>query len=168
MKVWMISFVALAMTCAILPAADDPLQTASDGLRAAVDGKKGAAEIKRLAVAVMAEAKKQMGPAPADMDKDAWDARVKYAEQTSEYAEYALYSAAIGAPAATSLDLVSTLEAQAPKSKYLTQDAYLLVANAALQSQPDRASAFAKKSLTAPKGAKPELATRQRDTGLWE
>ena len=87
-----------------------------------------------------------MGPAPAEhRQRTAWDARVKYAEQISEYAEYALYSAAIGAPSATALDMVSTLEAQAPKSKYLTQDAYLLVANAALQSQPDRAAVFAKK-----------------------
>jgi len=76
----------------------------------------------------------------------------------AEYAEYALYSASIGAPPATAVDMISTLEAQAPKSKYLTQDAYLVVANANLQTQPDRASAFAKKALTAPKGAKPEQA----------
>jgi hypothetical protein len=79
----------------------------------------------------------------------------------AEYAEYALYSASIGAPAATAVDMISTLEAQAPKSKYLNQDAYLVVANAVLQSQPDKASAFAKKAIAAPKGAKPEQATAQ-------
>ncbi len=162
MKVMITTIAALAMLCATLPAADDALQTNSDALRAAVDGKKGAAEIKRLSIAVFADAKKQMGPAPADADKENWDAHVKYAQQVSEYAEYALYSASVGAPAATAIDMISTLEAQAPKSKYLTQDAYLVVANAAMTGQQgDRAAAFARRSLTAPKGAKPDQATAQ-------
>jgi hypothetical protein len=160
MKVLMTTVAALAMLCAALPAEDDPLQTASDSLRAAVDGKKGAAEIKKLALTVFAEAKKQMGPAPADADKENYEAHVKYAQSVAEYAEYALYSSSVGAPAATAIDLISTLEAQAPKSKYLTQDAYLVVANAALSAQQgDRASAFARKALTAPKGTKPEQQT---------
>jgi hypothetical protein len=155
----MTTIATLAMLCGSLPAADDPLQTASDSLRAAVDGKKGAAEIKRLSITVMTEAKKQMGPAPADADKENWEAHAKYAQQVAEYAEYALYAASVGAPAATAADMISTLEAQSPKSKYLTDDAYLVVANAALTSQQgDRAAAFAKKALTAPKGGKPELA----------
>ncbi len=150
---------AVLLTSAALAADDDPLVTANTNLTAAVDGKKPAAEIKRLAVVVLTEAKKQMGPAPADADKDTWEAHVKYAQQTAEYAEYALYSAATGAPSATAVDLISTLEAQAPKSKYLNQDAYLMVANAALtDKQADRASSFARKSLTATKGAKPEQA----------
>jgi hypothetical protein len=115
MKVLMIGFAALAMISAILPAADvDPLQTNSDSLRAAVDGKKGATEIKRLAVLVLTEAKKEEGPAPADADKDNWEAHVKYAQGVGEYAEYALYSASVGAPAATASDLIATLEAQSP------------------------------------------------------
>jgi hypothetical protein len=154
MKTLITAILAVAAGCGMLAAADDPLQTNSDALRAAVDGKKGVAEIKKLAVAVLADAKKQEGPAPADADKDNWAARQKYAEGVAEYAEYALYSASLGAPAATSIDLISTLETQAPKSKYLTQDAYLVVANAAMTAQEaDRAMAFAKKSLTAPKGA---------------
>jgi hypothetical protein len=160
MKVLIIGFAALVIVCASLRAADDPLQTNSDALRAAVDGKKGAPEIKRLSVLVLTEAKKQMGPAPADADKENWDAHVKYAEQVAEYAEYALYSVSVGASAATAIDMISTLEAQSPKSKYLTQDAYLVVANAAMTAQQaDRASSFARKALTAPKGAKPEQAT---------
>jgi aminopeptidase N len=160
MKVLLTAMAAVVIACGVAAAADDPLQTAGDNLRAAVDGKKPAADIKRLALVVFTEAKKQMGPAPADADKESWDAHVKYAEQTSEYAEYALYSAAAGAPAATAIDLISTLEAQAPKSKYLNQDAYMMVANAALNGQQgDRAAAFARKSLTAPKGAKPDQAT---------
>lgn len=158
MKVLIISFAALAMASAMLSAADvDPLQTNSDALRAAVDGKKGAAEIKRLAVLVLSEAKKEEGPAPADADKANYEAHVKYAEGVAEYAEYALYSASVGAPAATAVDLISTLEAQSPKSKYLTEEAYLVVANAELDAQQtDRAAAFARKALTAPKGPKPE------------
>jgi hypothetical protein len=159
MKVLILSFVTVLMACATLRA-DDPLQANSDALRAAVDGKKGAAEIKRLAVLVLTEAKKDEGPAPADADKENYEAHVKYAEQVAEYAEYALYSASVGAPAATAIDMISTLEAQSPKSKYLTQDAYLVVANAAMNAQQaDRAAAFARRSLAAPKGAKPEQAT---------
>jgi len=159
MKVFITGFAALVMACAILPAADDALTTNYDALQTAVAAKKGPAEIKRLSVLVFTEAKKDMGPAPADADKDNYDAHVKYATQLSEYAEYALYSASVGAPSATAVDLISTLEAQAPRSKYLTQDAYLMVANAAMTAQEaDRASTFAKKALTAAKGAKPEQA----------
>lgn len=157
MKVLITSIAAIAMLCASLLAADDPLQTASDNLRAAVDGKKAPAEIKRLAITVLTDAKKQMGPAPADADKDNWEAHVKYAQGVSEYAEYALYSAAAGAGGATASDMISTLETYSPRSKYLNQDAYLIVANAALTAQEgDRAAASAKKSLTAPKGGNPD------------
>ncbi len=159
MKVLLTSVAAIALACGMLVAADDALQTNSDALRAAVDGKKGVPEIKRLAVLVLSEAKKAEGPAPADADKENWEAHVKYAQGVAEYAEYALYSASVGAPAATALDLISTLEAQAPKSKYLNQDAYLMVANSALTAQQgDRAASFARKALAAPKGAKPEQA----------
>lgn len=157
MKVLITAVAALLMTCAILPAQDD-LETNYNNLRAAVEGKKGAAEVKRLAVAVMTQAKKQMGPVPAGMEKESWDEHAKYALQVSEFAEYGLYSTSVGAAPATAIDLITTLEAQNPKSKYLNQDAYLAVANAALSAQQaDRASSFAKKALTAPKGAKPEL-----------
>lgn len=150
---------AALLASAVVSAADEPLVVANDALRAAVEGKKGVAEVKKLALTVFAEAKKQMGPAPADADKENWDAHVKYAEQASEYAEYALYSSCTGAPSATAIDLIATLEAQAPKSKYLNQDAYLMVANSAMSSQQaDRASAFAKKALTAPKGSNPDKA----------
>ena len=154
MKPLITAIIAVAACCGMLAAADDALQTNSDALRAAVDGKKGAAEIKKLATTVLNEAKKAEGPAPADADKDNWAARQKYAEGVAEYAEYALYSASVGASSATAMDMISTLENLAPKSKYLTQDAYLVVANAAMTAQDaDRAMAFARKALTAPKGA---------------
>jgi hypothetical protein len=157
MKSLITAMIAVAAACGMLAAADDALQTNSDALRAAVEGKKGAAEIKKLATAVLTEAKKQEGPAPADADKENWAAHQKYAQGVAEYAEYALYAASVGASPATSMDMISTLEEQAPKSKYLTQDVYLVVANQALKAeQNDRAMAFARKSLTAPKGAKAE------------
>jgi hypothetical protein len=159
MKALFIGFAALAMASTVLVAEEDALETNSDALRAAVDAKKGAAEIKRLAVLVLTEAKKEeAAPAAADADKENHDAHVKYAEGVAEYAEYALYSASVGASAATANDMIATLEAQSPKSKYLTEEAYLLVAKEALNAQQaDRASQFAKKALAAPKGAKPEL-----------
>jgi len=160
MKALIIGFAALTMAATGLLAADNALETNSDALRAAVEGKKGAAEVKKLAVLVLMEAKKEeAAPAASDADKENHDARVKYAEGVAEYAEYALYSESVGAPAATAADMIATLEAQSPKSKYLTEDAYLVVANASLTAQQvDRASQLAKRALTAPKGAKPELA----------
>jgi hypothetical protein len=158
MKILIISFAVIAMASAILPAADvDPLQANSDSLRAAVDGKKGAAEIKRLAILVLTDAKKDEAPAAADADKENHDARVKYAQAQAEYADYALYSAAVGAPVAVAADMIATLEAQSPKSTYLTEDAYLMVADASMNAQQtDRAVSFARKALIAPKGSKPE------------
>lgn len=159
MKALSICFAALALGCGLAVAADDALQTNSDALRAAVEGKKGAAEIKRLALLVFAEAKKAEGPAPADADKDYWAQNAKYAQGVEEYAEYALYAATAGAPAATAIDLITTLDAQAPKSKYLNEDAFLMVANAAMTAQQgDRAATFARRALAAPKGAKAEQA----------
>src|SRR6185437_9359525 len=147
MKALFIGLAALALGCGLAVAADDALQTNSDALRAAVEGKKGATEIKRLALLVFAEAKKAEGPAPADADKDYWAQNAKYAEGVEEYAEYALYSASVGAPAATAIDLITTLDAQAPKSKYLTEDAFLMVANSAMTAQQgDRAAAFARRA----------------------
>jgi hypothetical protein len=159
MKALFTGIAALALACGLAVAADDTLQSNSDALRAAVDGKKGATDIKRLALLVFADAKKAEGPAPADADKDNWEQRAKYAQGVEEYAEYALYSASVGAPAATAIDLISTLDAQAPKSKYLNEDAFLMVANSAMTAQQgDRAAAFAKRALAAPKGAKAEQA----------
>ena len=132
--------------------AQDSLQANNDALRAAVEGKKSPAEIKRLAVAVINGAKKDEASDNADT--------AKYAQGVMEYAGYALYSAAAAGPAATTLDMITALDSADPKSKYLTQDAYLLAANAAMGIQDAaRASTFARKSLTAPKGAKPEAAT---------
>ncbi len=112
-----ISFAGLMMVCGAL--AQDELSTAYNDLKAASETKKPPAEIKKLAEVAFAAAKKNTGPVPADTDKDAWDARVKYAGDVSGFAEYALYASAVGAPPAAAVDLFGYLEAQAPKSKYM-------------------------------------------------
>jgi hypothetical protein len=85
---------------------------------------KGDAElVKKLAVEAGGLAKEAAAePAPASADEKAgWTDRVKYAKDVESYAEYALYVTAIKGPAATTVDLMSTLEVQNPKSKYLDQ-----------------------------------------------
>lgn len=63
-----------------------------------------------------------MSPAPqGDDEKEAWTGRVSDAKSIELYAEYALYATAIQSPAATTVDLISTLEQQNPKSKYLNE-----------------------------------------------
>jgi tetratricopeptide (TPR) repeat protein len=59
-------------------------------------------------------------PAPeSDEEKAVWTQRVDYAKSVGAYVEYALFATAVGAPPATIVDLISTLEQQNPKSKYL-------------------------------------------------
>ncbi len=59
-------------------------------------------------------------PAPENNDeREAWNSRVAHAKAISLYAEYALFAAASGAPAAISVDLIGTLEEANPKSQYL-------------------------------------------------
>jgi hypothetical protein len=87
------------------------------------EAKGDAALVKKLAVETGAMAKAAAAEAaPADADeKQAWTDRVKYAQDVESYTEYALYATAIKGPAATTVDLISTLEEQNPKSKYLDQ-----------------------------------------------
>ena len=61
-------------------------------------------------------------PAPEDeSEKEAWNNRIIYVKQIEEHSEYALYSTAIQSPPAAMLDLLSALEQQNPKSKYLDE-----------------------------------------------
>jgi len=84
----------------------------------AVQVKALAAEACKLAREVIAE------PAPTnDEEKEAWNNHVAFAKDVDLYTEYALYATAVQAPPETTVDLLSTLEQQNPKSKYLA-DAY--------------------------------------------
>ena len=59
-------------------------------------------------------------PAPEDpAGKEAWSNRAAYARDMELQAEYAMAAAAFEAPAPAAIDLVSALEKQNPKSKYL-------------------------------------------------
>ena len=84
--------------------------------------KKDVAEIKKLVAETSGLARTVISsPAPTDAaEKDAWTKQVAYARDVDAFTEYALLSTAltVGEPE-TTIDLITTLEAQNPKSKYL-------------------------------------------------
>jgi hypothetical protein len=89
-----------------------------------------AALVKKLAVETFVLARQaaaEQPPAAAE-ENQGWKQRVSWALDVETYTEYALYSAAAKGPAATTVDLLSVLEEQNPKSKYLDQGygAYLV------------------------------------------
>jgi hypothetical protein len=96
------------------------LDTSYQSLKDA-EGKKDPALVKKLAVETGKLAQQVLdSPAPTAADeKDAWTKRVAYAKEVCTYAEYSLYTVALESPAATKVDLFSTLEELNPKSKYL-------------------------------------------------
>ena len=133
----------------------DDLDDALQALKQA-EPSKDPAKIKELAAAAHAVAKKYQGPAPADADKEFYEARARYAKDVDTYSEYALYALAIQDPRAAT-DLLATLEQQNPKSQYLDRpDALLVLANNAYaRKQPDRAVTYANR-IVAAAGKKPE------------
>jgi len=106
----------------------DELDDTYQGLQDAVT-KKDAAPVKKLAVSLFDLSRKAIAaPEPTSaIEKEDWPNRVKYAKEAEGYAEYALYATAVQSEPATMVDLLGTLEAKSPKSKYLDQgyDAYL-------------------------------------------
>jgi hypothetical protein len=102
----------------------DKLEDAFQLLKTAV-ASKDAAQVKKLVMDIYPlTCEATMSTAPEDADeKEAWTGRVSYAKSVELYAEYALFTTAIQSPAAVTVDLISTLEQQNPKSKYL-DDAY--------------------------------------------
>jgi hypothetical protein len=119
-----LSILTLAVVLVGAPAwvAADDLESTFQSLKDA-EAKGDAALVKKLAVETCAMAKEaaaEAAPASAD-EKPAWTDRVNYAQDVESYTEYALYAVAVKGPAATTVDLMSTLEEQNPKSKYLDQ-----------------------------------------------
>jgi len=112
-------------------AADD-LETTFQNLKEA-DSKKDAAQVKKLAVDAIGLALKAASePAPtAEDEKATWKSQVEYYHSIETFAEYALLGAALASPPETTIDLISTLEQQSPKSKYLDQgySAYFVALN---------------------------------------
>ncbi len=87
------------------------------------EAQKDTAKLKELAASTYALAHKLVSaPAPESAtEKEGWAQNVERGKAVQVYVEYALLAAALRGPAATTVDLVSTLEQQNPKSKYLDQ-----------------------------------------------
>lgn len=103
-------------------AAPDDLDDSFRGLQEA-QSKKDAALVKKLAAQTCALARKAIAaPAPESEDeKEAWTKRVEYARGIELNTEYALYATAVQGPPATTVELLSALEEQNPKSRYLDE-----------------------------------------------
>jgi tetratricopeptide (TPR) repeat protein len=121
MKLATLGFVVLLGAGPGLAAPDD-LDTAFQEFKQA-DAQKDTAKLKERAVAAYALAHKLAStPAPDnDAGKEAWTQNVERGRSVELSIEYALLAAALQGPAATKVELLSTLEQQNPKSKYLAQ-----------------------------------------------
>ena len=88
--------------------------------------KKLAATIHSMTSGIVAEA----APQGAD-EKKAWEERVAYAKNAEVYVESVFYTIAVQSEPAMMVDLISTLEQQNPKSRYLNQayGPYLMALN---------------------------------------
>ena len=123
MKLLTLSLAAI-LGASLLPAAPFDIETSLTDLKSAVE-KKDPITVKKLATELSAsarEAGKEAAPADA-AEKEAWQSRIDRAKEVDVYAEYALYATAVQAEPAVMVDLLTTLEQQNPKSKYL-EDAY--------------------------------------------
>lgn len=129
----MLAMVSLAVLFAPAVITGGDLDTTYQKLKDATAAK-DAVQVKILAAQTCALAREAIAvPAPEDEDeKTAWKNHVAYAHDVEVYTEYALFATAVGAPPATTVDLLATLEQQSPKSKYLF-DAYGLYYFPALQ-----------------------------------
>lgn len=89
------------------------------------EAKKDVALVKKLATEASQGAREVLNaPAPdSDDAREVWKQRIAYASDVANYSDYALFALAVQSPAETQIDLISTLERQNPKSKYLN-DAY--------------------------------------------
>jgi hypothetical protein len=137
----------------------DDLEDALNALKQA-EPSKDVAKIKQLAAAAHSTAKKYEGPAPADADKAAYEARAGYAKDVDHYSEYALYALALqerGNPKVAT-DLINTLEQQNPKSDYLEMPEAITIQmdNDLARNQTDRAASLANRLIAAVNKKPPE------------
>jgi len=148
---------------------DDALQAMKDN-----QSSKDAAKTKELAAASHATAQKWMtATAPTDAEKENYEARARYAKEVDSYSEYSLYAMAIQSDARTAMDLISTLQKQNPKSKYLEMpDLLIMQADAAL-GRKDTAGALtyanrliASANAKAPEGISADAWEHSKTAGL--
>jgi hypothetical protein len=100
----------------------DDLEDAIQNLKDAA-AKKDAALVKKLAESIYpmtCEILAETAPKDAD-EKKIWDERIAYAKGAEAYVESALAGTALQSPPAVMVDLISTLEQENPKSKYLDE-----------------------------------------------
>lgn len=142
--------VFILLAPAVFLAVADDVSDALERLNEA-QTKKDPALVKKAAVEVYnlaCEIKETPAPA-ADAEKEAWTRRVEAAKSAELLSEYALYVTGVQSDPATLIDLISTLEIQNPKSKYL-DEAYgpYIVALSKTAAGAKRANAVAEKALT--------------------
>ena len=123
MKVSVLNLAFLLAAGASFGASDD-MENAFQSLKEA-ETKKDSALVKKLAAETFALARQAAStPAPEDAaEKQAWTNHVAYAKEIETHTEYALLVTALQASHAEAIDLLSALEEQNPKSKYL-EEAY--------------------------------------------
>ena len=124
--------IAIVLMGGPVVASPDNLEDTFQHLKDAVAAK-DVAQVKKLAGdthALCVEALAKPEPQAAD-EKEAWKSGIDYAKATDVYSEFALYSIAVQSPAPVMVDLLSTLEAQNAKSKYLDEayGTYLMALN---------------------------------------
>jgi hypothetical protein len=115
----------------------------------AAETKKDAGLIKKYAVMTSASARKMAAaPQPKEADEaTAWKASIDYAKQVDNYADYALYRAALESrEPAVVIDLGETLRQQSPSGDYAAKLAQPLFI-AYRQADPPKAVAFAEQIL---------------------
>ena len=142
--------VALLLGAGSAAAAAEDLDSSYQSLQEAV-AKKDPALVKKHAADTLTLARhaaSETEPQDAD-EKDAWKKRVAYAREIESYTEYALYATALQSDPGGMVDLMSTLEAQNPKSKYLDQGyAAYLVSLAKTEGGGAKVVPMAEKALT--------------------
>ena len=121
MKLPVLSITAILLIAPAFAVAQD-LETSYQSLQDAV-AKGDAALVKKVGGEALVLARQAGGEQPptGDEEKAAWTSRVEYAKSVEAYTEYALFAVAVKSAPATTVDLMATLEAQNPKSKYLDQ-----------------------------------------------
>src|SRR5579871_2506870 len=136
--------VALVLIAGTGVAVADDLDDSLAALKQAQSAK-DVAKVKQLAASIHAAAQKvENVPAAEITDKDTHQAQVDHAKEVDTYGEYALFALATEQPAAAA-DLISTLEKQNPKSKYLDEPEALTIQldSAYSKKQTDRALSLA-------------------------
>jgi tetratricopeptide (TPR) repeat protein len=120
MNLSVVTLAALLFAGPQLAEAPDDLESSYQNLKQA-EASNDAVKVKELAAQTCALARKVASePAPDSEDAmEAWKQKVAHAKDVDKYSEYALYAVAIKAQPATTIELLTALEQQNPKSQYL-------------------------------------------------